>query len=128
YFSELTVLIKLKQKVSSRNYSLHTLRNLTQNYFSLLGFDYEFNSLTSRNELAEAYGTVLNLPMSGIPIIISILSNYIPFIRKLPLNINKKFNNSIKVIERVSKKLIEEKEDVKNKKLNRNDILSLLIN
>ena len=88
--------------------------------FLSLGFNYEFNSLTSQNELAEAYETILKQMTSGISAIISILSNYISFIRKLPLNINNKFNDSIKVIERVSKELVEERKyEVKNNKSNK---------
>ena len=58
---------------------------------------------------------------------ISLLSVYFPFIRKIPIDINKRYNRSRKVIECESKRLIEEKyiQD-KNNKLG-NDLLSLLI-
>ncbi len=58
---------------------------------------------------------------------ISLLSVYFPFIRKIPIEINKRYNSSCKVIECESKRLIEEKyiQD-KNNKLG-NDLLSLLI-
>jgi len=58
---------------------------------------------------------------------ISLLSGYFPFIRKIPIDINKRYNRSRKVIECESKRLIEEKyiQD-KNNKLG-NDLLSLLI-
>ncbi len=40
---------------------------------------------------------------------IRILSVYAPFIRKIPISINKRHNNARKIIERESEKLIEEK-------------------
>src|ERR1044071_7510299 len=86
------------------------------------------NSLTSPSELAEAYNLLVNAKPTVIPITISILSGYIPSIRKLPLVVNKRFNNIRGVIERESGRLIEEKyHDDKNNKLNGNDLLSLLI-
>ena len=94
----------------------------------MLGFNHEFNSLTSPSELAEAYNLLVNAKPTVIPITISILSGYIPSIRKLPLAVNKWFNNIRGVIERESERLIEEKyHDDKNNKLNGNDLLSLLI-
>ena len=54
------------------------------------------------------------------------LTNYIPYIRKIPINENKKFHGACEVIERVSKKLVDEK--YKNHKSNERDLLSTLIN
>ncbi len=70
----------------------------------------------------------MNAKISILSFSISILSAYIPFIRKIPISINKRYNNARKVIERESKRLIEEKfNDDKNNKLDGNDLLSLLI-
>src|SRR4051794_39901372 len=97
--------------------------------FFFLGFNYKFNSLTSPNELADAYDCLMNTAPTTLRIIISILSNYIPFIRNIPINANKRFNDACKVIDRVSKKLVEEKyREAKDKELNGKDLLSLLIN
>jgi hypothetical protein len=85
--------------------------------------------LTSSNELAEAYNTLFNGPNPTLRFIISVLSNYIPFIRKIPIDMNKKFKNACAVIRRVSKKLMEEKyNEAKNGELKSKDLLSLLIN
>jgi len=98
-------------------------------YPLFLGFNYEFNTLTSTSELAEAYNSFTNAPITASLIIFSILSNYIPYIRKIPADVNKKFNNSCKIIDRVSKQLVEEKyNQAKDNKLNDKDLLSVLIN
>jgi cytochrome P450 len=66
--------------------------------------------------------------MTALNVMISILTNYIPFIRKVPIDVNRKFSKSIQIIERVSKKLIEERcNEADNDKLKREDLLSLLI-
>jgi hypothetical protein len=60
---------------------------------------------------------------------ISILSNYAPFVRKIPIDINKKFKEKCSVIDRESKKLVEVKyKEAVNGELKDNDLLSLMIN
>ncbi|CAB4433526.1 unnamed protein product [Rhizophagus irregularis] len=101
----------------------------TLDVIGLVGFNYEFNSLTSSNELAEAYDSLLNGSYPMLRVAISMLSNYIPFIRKIPTDINKRFANACEVIERVSKRLIKEKyNEDENGELKGKDLLSLLIN
>ncbi|GBB88722.1 hypothetical protein RclHR1_01530010 [Rhizophagus clarus] len=101
----------------------------TLDVIGLVGFNYEFNSLTSSNELAEAYDSLLNGPKPILRFVISMLSNYIPFVRKIPIDMNKRFNNACEVIERVSKRLIREKyKEAENGELNGKDLISLLIN
>src|SRR5688572_7634235 len=92
--------------------------------FSLLGFNYEFNSLTSSNELAEAYEYLMNPKR----ITLNLLSNSLPFVRKIPIDQNIGFNNACKVIERASKSLVEEKYHDDENKPNGKDLISLLIN
>jgi hypothetical protein len=93
-----------------------------------LGFGHSFNTLTSPSELARAYAASFsNLAMFNF--IIGVLGNYVPFIRKLPLAANKRFDNILKVVERESQKIIDEKYEAdKNNKLGENDLLSALIN
>ena len=94
-----------------------------------LGFNYEFNSLTSSDELAEAYAYLMNFPPKGLRIFLRSLSNRFPSVRKLPINEYKRFNNECKVIDQVSEKLVKEKYlEEKDNKLNGKDLLSLLIN
>jgi hypothetical protein len=98
-------------------------------YIYFLGFNYEFNSLTSSNELAEAYDSILNSPPTILRMTIILLANYVPFIREIPVDANRKFKNACAVINRVSEKLIEEKyNESKNGKLKSKDLLSLLVN
>jgi cytochrome P450 len=58
-----------------------------------------------------------------------LLSNYFPFIRNIPIEQNEKFRKACEVINRVSKKLVEEKyKEAENGGLKNKDLLSLLIN
>src|SRR5947209_4753069 len=99
------------------------------NLYRLLGFDYEFNSLTSPNELAEAYHTLMSTAPTPLRIILSVLSNHIPSVRKIPIYINKRFHKNVGIIERVSEKLVRERcHEVESKNLIGKDLLSLLIN
>uniref|UniRef100_A0A1D1YAW8 Cytochrome P450 3A21 n=1 Tax=Anthurium amnicola TaxID=1678845 RepID=A0A1D1YAW8_9ARAE len=101
----------------------------TLDIIGLVGFSYEFNSLTSSNELAEAYNSVLNRPISTLRITITLLGSYIPILRELPIEANKRFKNSCAIITRVSKKLVEEKsKKAENGELKEKDLISLLIN
>jgi len=94
-----------------------------------LGFSYEFNSLTSSNELAEAYDSALNKPQTTLRTAITMLVDYLPFLRDIPIDINKSFKNACAVIGRVSKRLVEEKyKKAENGELKEKDVLSLLIN
>ncbi|RIA97843.1 cytochrome P450 [Glomus cerebriforme] len=105
------------------------LSKATLDVIGSVGFSYEFNSLTSPNELAEAYDSLMNAPNSNTRLVIGFLSNYIPFIRKIPIDINIKFKEGIATIDRVSKKLIKEKYNEAEKgELEGKDLLSLLIN
>jgi hypothetical protein len=79
--------------------------------------------------LAEAYDSILNSPPTVLRMTISLLANYVPLIREIPVDINRKFKNACAVINRVSKQLIEEKyNEAKNGELKSKDLLSLLIN
>ncbi|GET00295.1 cytochrome P450 [Rhizophagus clarus] len=101
----------------------------TLDIIGLVGFNYEFNSLTSSNELATAYESAFNTPPSALRIAVTMSSNYFPFIRDIPLDMNKKFKDTCAVIERVSKKLVEKKyKKFENGELKEKDLLSLLIN
>ncbi|CAB5352851.1 unnamed protein product [Rhizophagus irregularis] len=101
----------------------------TLDVIGIVGFNYEFNSLTSPNELAKAYDSVTNVPQPALRFAISLLSNYVPYIRNIPIDMNRKFKSACEVIDRVSKKLIKEKYNKAEKgELKGKDLLSLLIN
>ncbi|CAG8708900.1 4604_t:CDS:2 [Rhizophagus irregularis] len=79
--------------------------------------------------VAEAYDSLMNAPSSVLRLVISYLSNIIPYIRELPIDINRQFKNNCAIIDRVSKKLVEEKyKEAENGELKGKDLLSLLIN
>ncbi|PKY19074.1 cytochrome P450 [Rhizophagus irregularis] len=101
----------------------------TLDVIGIVGFNYEFNSLTSPNELAKAYDSVTNVPQPALRFAISLLSYYVPYIRNIPIDMNRKFKSACEVIDRVSKKLIKEKYNKAEKgELKGKDLLSLLIN
>ncbi|POG72751.1 cytochrome P450 [Rhizophagus irregularis DAOM 181602=DAOM 197198] len=105
------------------------LSKATLDVIGLVGFNYDFNSLTSSNELAEAYESLTNAPNSALRIGINYFSSFIPSIREIPIDINKQFKNGCAVIDRVSKKLVEEKyKAAESGELKGKDLLSLLIN
>jgi hypothetical protein len=83
----------------------------------------------SPNELAMAYDSITNVSQPALRFVISLLSNYVPFIRNIPIDMNKKFKSACEVIDRVSKKLIIEKyKEAENGELKGKDLLSHLIN
>ena len=73
-------------------------------YF-FLGFSYEFNSLTSSNELAEAYEFL----MTPSRAIFSFIAGSIPFTTQIPIDHNIRMDNACKVVEHESKRIIEKK-------------------
>ena len=78
--------------------------------------------------MEEAYSSFIRDGLNAFHYIISVLSVYAPFIRKIPTARNKRYNNTRKTIERESKKMMEEKyNDDKNNKLDGVDLLSRLI-
>jgi hypothetical protein len=75
--------------------------------------------------LAEAYSNILKSTGSGY--LLTALAGVIPYFRQIvPIDENKKFNYAVDVVDRVSKKLVEDKNI--NTKSNGKDLLSLLIN
>ena len=84
--------------------------------------------MTSPNELAEAYNSLASA-RTILTVVIGRLSVYIPFIRNIPIDVNRRFKNASIVIDCVSKELIREKYNEAEKgELKGNDLLSLLIN
>ena len=80
--------------------------------------------MTTKNELAEAYGYILK--PSALKFSLSILAGFFPYIRKIPIQENKNFNYAVEAIDRVSQKLVDDK--YKNIKSDGKDLLSILIN
>src|SRR5438045_2256886 len=88
-----------------------------------LGFSYEFNSLTSNNELAESYKMVFSIE-NRRNVLLRLLSNYIPFFNKIPIKSNLRIKEASRVIDQVSNKLVTEKLDkAKLGELEGNDLL-----
>ncbi|CAB4485818.1 cytochrome P450 [Rhizophagus irregularis DAOM 181602=DAOM 197198] len=126
----LSLIITSKKWRTESNINLTPyISKATLDVIGIVGFNYEFNSLTSPNELAKAYDSVTNVPQPALRFAISLLSNYVPYIRNIPIDMNRKFKSACEVIDRVSKKLIKEKYNKAEKgELKGKDLLSLLIN
>ncbi|GBB83832.1 hypothetical protein RclHR1_01050006 [Rhizophagus clarus] len=104
------------------------ISKVTLDIIGLVGFNYEFNCLTSQNELADAYSTLMSSP-SILGLLIGRLSNYLPFIRSIPIEANIKFNHARAIVSRESKELIAKKsKESEEGELKGNDLLSILFN
>ncbi|PKY39667.1 cytochrome P450 [Rhizophagus irregularis] len=122
----------IKNEINQGNSNINLtpyISKTTLDIIGSVGFSYEFNSLTSSNELAEAYDSVFNAPLNTLRVAVILLANYIPFIKDILIGTNVEFKNACAVISRVSKKLVEEKyKEAENGELKNKDLLSLLIN
>ncbi|CAG8695500.1 34193_t:CDS:2 [Gigaspora margarita] len=95
--------------------------NITLDIIGLVGFNYEFNSTTSDSELAQAYHSLID--RSPSPLVDAFLA-HIPFIMKIPNEMTNRFFDSIKIINKISEKLVIEQ---KNAPIQGKDLLSLLV-
>ncbi|CAB4387315.1 unnamed protein product [Rhizophagus irregularis] len=122
----------IKNEINQGNSNINLtpyISKTTLDIIGSVGFSYEFNSLTSSNEIAEAYDSVFNAPLNTLRVAVILLANYIPFIKDILIGTNVEFKNACAVISRVSKKLVEEKyKEAENGELKNKDLLSLLIN
>ena len=67
--------------------------------------------------------------MTILRIILNVTANYFPLIRRIPVGPNQRFNRVVEVVNRVSKELVEERyHEAQNNKLNKKDLLSLIVN
>ncbi|CAB4385599.1 unnamed protein product [Rhizophagus irregularis] len=123
--STLKGLIEEKLNSGETNINLTPyISKATLDVIGLVGFNYEFNSLTSQNELAIAYDSIFNNPVTTLRIVLNLLSNYVPSVREIPLEANKRFKNACATIDRVSKRLVEERyNEAKNGELKGKDLL-----
>ncbi|CAG8815888.1 23412_t:CDS:2, partial [Gigaspora margarita] len=94
---------------------------ITLDIIGLVGFNYEFNSTTSHSELAQAYHLLID--RSPSPLVVALFA-LIPFIMKIPIELNNRFFDSIKIINKISEKLVVEQ---KNAPIQGKDLLSLLV-
>ncbi|CAG8488177.1 18796_t:CDS:2 [Rhizophagus irregularis] len=78
----------------------------TLDIIGLVGFSYEFNSLTSSNELAAAYESLFNKQLSILQIAVMMAATYIPIIKDISTAMDVNFKNACEVISRVSRQLI----------------------
>ncbi|RIB27825.1 cytochrome P450, partial [Gigaspora rosea] len=94
---------------------------ITLDVIGLVGFNYEFNSTTSENEMAQAYKFITNYNPS--PLYVALVDLF-PFIRKLPTFYNYQYYNSVRIINKVSEKLVNEQKKTPTRG---KDLLSLLV-
>ncbi|CAG8465911.1 15192_t:CDS:2, partial [Cetraspora pellucida] len=112
---------KIGNKKEERITITALIPKITLDVIGLVGFNYEFNSITSDSELARAYHSIINKTPSFVYME---LLNIFPFIKKIPTSYNNQYWDSIKTIDNVTEKLIAEQ---KNATVRGKDFLSLLI-
>ncbi|CAG8681172.1 25450_t:CDS:2, partial [Racocetra persica] len=111
------ILDKKEEKISITS----LIHKITLDIIGFVGFNYDFNSITSGSELAQAYyviGTYTTSPLYNA------LIDLFPFIRKFPFSFNVRYNNSLKIIRTISENLVIEH---KKNPIRGKDLLSLLI-
>ncbi|PKY41588.1 cytochrome P450 [Rhizophagus irregularis] len=100
-------LIEDKVNLGESNINLTPyISKATLDVIGIVGFNYEFNSLTSPNELAKAYDSVTNVPQPALRFAISLLSNYVPYIRNIPIDMNRKFKSACEYLNCVVKETL----------------------
>ncbi|CAG8796840.1 14668_t:CDS:2, partial [Gigaspora margarita] len=115
---------QLVQKILT-SYDSQGVANLRAIAFNLfgngLGFNYEFNSLKVKSELAKAYEIMSSYNQF---LLLSVLIDFFSFVRKLLFDYNIRYNNSLKVASKILENLVIEhqKNLIKGK-----DLLSLLV-
>ncbi|CAG8618806.1 394_t:CDS:2 [Acaulospora morrowiae] len=103
------------------------LSQATLDVIGIVGFNYQFNSLTTTNELATAYEMVFH-PKNRENLIIRILSNNFPMFEKLPIKSNIQKKEALKIIHNVSENLVRERlEEAKRGELQGTDLLTMLV-
>ncbi|CAJ0650557.1 5296_t:CDS:2 [Entrophospora sp. SA101] len=70
----------------------------TLDIIGLVGFQYEFNSLSSENELAAAYDEIFNPKITFMNFLLMVISDKFKWIRYLPFEANIKLINSVKIM------------------------------
>uniref|UniRef100_U9U106 Cytochrome P450 n=1 Tax=Rhizophagus irregularis (strain DAOM 181602 / DAOM 197198 / MUCL 43194) TaxID=747089 RepID=U9U106_RHIID len=127
-----TLIDLIKKELSQGNSNVNLtpyISKTTLDIIGLVGFSYEFNSLTSPNELAVAYDGVFNTTPDMLHATIIMLSSYISFVRHIPFGVNLRYKEACDVIHRESQKLIDAKyKEAESGDLKSKDLLSLLIN
>ena len=96
-------------------------------YHLSLGFDYEFNSLTSASKLSEAYESLSN--PGRFQLVFRVLMNYFPILKMIPNKEIRQIRHASHVVNEISTKVVQEKLDkyAKGELGNNKDLLSLLI-
>ncbi|RHZ54763.1 hypothetical protein Glove_423g70 [Diversispora epigaea] len=132
-FAEIGHLLKeiwMEKLVDNKERKINIMSYLSKTTLDIIGkvgFNYQFNSLTSESELASAYHMIFNTENS-FHNLIALLSNSFQIINKLPIKYNYIIKDASKIIEKVSSKLVNEGlERAKQGNLQGNDILSVLI-
>nr|CAG8481544.1 9731_t:CDS:2 [Entrophospora candida] len=70
----------------------------TLDIIGLVGFQYEFNSLSSENELATAYEALFNVKLTFKSFMLLVISNKLRWFRSLPFEENIKMTKSVKIM------------------------------
>ncbi|CAG8650425.1 4225_t:CDS:2, partial [Acaulospora colombiana] len=103
------------------------LSKATLDIIGIVGFNYQFNSLTTANELATAYDIIFH-PQNRGHLVIRQLSHIFPIFRRLPTQRNLQLKEASRIIRKVSANLVRDRlEESKRGELQGKDLLSMLI-
>ncbi|CAG8646306.1 2032_t:CDS:2, partial [Cetraspora pellucida] len=84
------------------------ISKITLDIIGLVGFNYEFNSLTYGSELGRAHNAISEYDLTPI---YSALTDCFPFIRKIPFSFNIKYLNGLKVAKNISEKFVTDRKN-----------------
>nr|CAG8633114.1 981_t:CDS:2 [Entrophospora candida] len=91
----------------------------------IVGFDSEINSLIESSRLADSLATLFD---NKYGVAFNLLSIALPILRLLPLKINQDIENASIEIEKITRKLVQNKfDELKKGKLDSNDLISVLV-
>ncbi|CAJ0903116.1 12257_t:CDS:2 [Entrophospora sp. SA101] len=103
----------------------HYMGRVSLDVIGIVGFDSEINSLTRTSRLADTVNTLLDNKYGLVYILLSFV---LPILRLLPLKINQDIENASTEIEKITRKLVQDKfDELKKGKLDSNDLVSILV-
>ncbi|CAJ0836941.1 10654_t:CDS:2, partial [Entrophospora sp. SA101] len=103
----------------------HYMGRASLDVIGIVGFDSEINSLIKSSSLADSLSTLFDHKYGSA---FNLLSLALPILRLLPLKINQDTQNASIEIEKITRKLVQDKfDELKKGKLDSNDLISVLV-
>nr|CAG8435818.1 9006_t:CDS:2 [Entrophospora candida] len=115
---------KKRAKINVMSYT----SKATLDVIGIVGFDYEFNSLTTSSKLSQAYEGLFD-SKNRFALAYRLLANTFPILKSLPVKQIRDIKEATSVVDEITTKLVNDKLDkfAKGELNNKNDLLSGLI-